>query len=710
FLAFTEEGVQPVTLQQTAVYRRGDTRWLLAPPLEEFWGEWQTKRIDNFTYAYPLRDEKILSQLTNDLHDLLDEICPALPEVNCKPEKTVHIRFSSDPESLLEAADPASLYQSNLRLEWPTPTLVGLPIDDEGYQALLFAYEAKLVAALISDSLAYECCEHAPVFQAIMNYQLSELGLAEWPVDQKVQQEVANTGAQAQMLFQFWNSTEFSMLNSEDSYMLFSFVDFLLKQQVATETPVWLLDKVNESASYQSWLGNLAAGAPSSIDLIISRDWWFFTLTQSEVLTNATQPISLPAQDLLVGCVDDDLYDGNGQTRLMRYLTNSEGWQEEYAYTGLAFFNPLPNDDGVVLQLIDVTEEQNWQTMLVRDGRSLDVMNLQDVYSISLGQMDPNGRFLLSYFGTEDESLPRPLLIDTESCQESGCSSEHLSQTPFWSPDGRQMLLTDMSLFDSGQYTVDGRIIWLNSESFNQVSPIWLREAAAAADEAVKIDDGASPFWITNELFGYIRPVPASNVPSFQEVVIVSTADRDPKVVVETVAIGEALPDSARGNTLIFRYAIAHPTNPDLLLLMASTQTDNSYLFQVNWVTQEVELLFPMDLSRGEHSLGFSPDGRFLVATGTVQQETQFSRQGTLFGALLVYDFETGELKSHLTNTDIFFPAFSFDWSLDGNWLAYARDNNVIGLLAPAYDYQRMISHNNGNCTSLSWINPLPSD
>ena len=127
-------------------------------------------------------------------------------------------------------------------------------------------------------------------------------------------------------------------------------------------------------------------------------------------------------------------------------------------------------------------------------------------------------------------------------------------------------------------------------------------------------------------------------------------------------------------------------------------------------MTQEVELLFPMDLSRGEHSLGFSPDGRFLVATGTVQQETQFSRQGTLFGALLVYDFETGELKSHLTNTDIFFPAFSFDWSLDGNWLAYARDNNVIGLLAPAYDYQRMISHNNGNCTSLSWINPLPSD
>ena len=36
---FRQEGTtETIVLQQTAVFRRGDSRWLLAPPLEEFWG------------------------------------------------------------------------------------------------------------------------------------------------------------------------------------------------------------------------------------------------------------------------------------------------------------------------------------------------------------------------------------------------------------------------------------------------------------------------------------------------------------------------------------------------------------------------------------------------------------------------------------------------------------------------------------------------
>ena len=384
---------------------------------------------------------------------------------------------------------------------------------------------------------------------------------------------------------------------------------------------------------------------------------------------------------------------------------------EELSYDGLAFFNPLPHDDGVVLQQIEVSEGQYWQTILWRNGTGIEIMNIEDAYSISLGQMDPNGRFLLSYFGSEeDESVPVPLLIDMESCQNGNCNSTSLGQTPHWSPNGQQMLLTDLNLFESGQFMVDGRIVALDPEGFNQVTAIWLRSAAANPEDAIKIDEGISPFWITDELFGYIRPVSPSSVPSFQEVVLVSTTDLEPQTVIETIAVREAVPENNRSNALIFRYAIAHPTNPNLFILMASTQADDSYLFQVNRLTHEVELLFPLDLSRGEHSLGFSPDGRYLVATGAIQQETPSINNRAFFGVLHLYNLENGEHRTILTNSEYFVPAFNFDWSLDGNWLAFARDNNVIGFLAPDYDYQQMVVHDGDTCISLAWVNPLPSD
>ncbi len=716
FLAFTDDGMQPVTLQQTAVYRRGENRWLLAPPLEDFWGEWQTEKRDNINFIYPKRDEEVVSRLVDDLPALLEDVCADLSELNCSPDVTIQVRFDTDPESLLESADPANLYKANLRLDLPTPTLVGLPINNDGYQALRNAYAAKLVAALISNSVAYECCSHASMFQAIMIYQLSELGLTSWPVTQEVQQSLANSGVHTEMLFPYWNETDFSLINDENSQQLFGFVDFLLKQYVASATPLRLMSQLNTSSrAYQTWLISLSPKGESissaSAD-IISRDWWFYALTQSETLATSAQPISLPAQDLQVGCLNSDTFEEIPETTIYRFNLGTESWVEELTYEGIAFFNPLPHDDGIVLQQIDVSEDQYWQTLLWRNGTGVEIMNVENAYSISLGQMDPNGRFLLSYFGNaENESLPEPLLIDMESCQVGNCNSISLGKTPYWSPNGQQMLLTDQHVFNSGQYTADGRIISLNPESYNQVSAIWLRSAAANEDEAIKIDEGISPFWITDNLFGYIRPVAPSSLPSFQEVVVMSTADLVPEAVIDTIAVQAALPETNRRSGLVFRYAIAHPTDPDLFLLMASTQVNDGYLFQVNRRTKEVDLLFPLDLSRGEHSLGFSPDGRYLVATGAIQQDIPSGiNNNSLFGVLHLYNLETGEHRTILTNTDTFFPAFTFDWSLDGNWLAFARDNHVIGLLAPDYNYQQMFIHEENNCTSLSWVNPLPND
>ncbi len=714
FLAFTGDGLEKVMLQQTAVYRRGETRWLLAPPMEEFWGDWQTEEQDNITFIYPLRDAETVSRLSQDLAELITEICEELPELNCSKETTIQIRFDTNPESLLEAADPANLYEANLRLDLPAPTLVGLPVDNEGYQGLLHAYGAKLAAALISHSVAYECCEHAPLFQAAMLYQLSELGLAHWPVDQQMQQTLANDGVHAEMIFQFWNSDDFSLIGQENNQRLFGFVDFLLEQFLPSKAPLWLLEEVNTTVSYQSWLVTLSGESVGTLDTV-SRAWWFYSFTQSEVLTNSSQPISLPAQDLQVGCTN--VAAQAEETTLYRYRLADESWEKELDYSGLAFFNPVPNDDGVVLQLVQLSEEQFWQTFLWRNGESTEIMNMGHVYSISLGQMDPNGRFLLSYFGNEtDESLPEPLLIDINSCMDGGCSSIRPGQTPHWSPNGQQMLLSDNHIFDSGQYFVDGRVITLYLEGADVSSTLWLRQLHENAEDAVLIGEGAAPFWITNELFGYIQTIKSGTEaghprPTDQQIVVASVDSLEPQPVVDTVALQEKLPTDSPSGPLLIRYALAHPTNENLLLVMASSQPSAGYIFQVDRRAGEIKLLFPIDLSRGEHTLGFSPDGRFLVATGAMRQSLAPGEDtSSPFGALHLYDLESGEHQTILTNTEFFFPSFMFDWSLDGNWLAFARDNNVITFLAPAHDYQTMIVHEQGTCTSLAWINPLPTD
>lgn len=711
FLALTEDGLETVTLQQTAVYRRGESRWLLSPPLEDFWGEWQTEELENLTVVYPERDTAVMVELIPMLQQLLADTCATLPELACRDP--LRIRFDTDPESLLEVADPANLYDENLRLNLPTPTLVGLPIGKDGYEALRIAYGKNVVSALIGHSLAYNCCRHAPVYQAILTYQLSELGLSEWPMTPEMYAQLAADGVYTDVLFPYWGSQDFADLQDENGRYLFAFVDFLVQRQMS---PVVLIQSMDSRQNFSSWLGEVSESflAPSLMAnpaQEISRDWWFFTMSQSEMLASAEQPIPLPAQDLQIICTDNlDFSMDLQESQLFRYELGSETWQEEYTSLGMAFFNPLPRDNGVILQLVQATEDQYWETLWWHNGEATQVVTAEDVLSISLGQMDPNGRFLLTYTGLEEDMLPASQLVDVDGCQEGSCDSTAMEGTPHWSPNGHLMLLTDTTLFESPQYMVDGRIITLSPNTPNQVTNLWLRETQAAPDERLKVGEGISPFWLTDTRFGFIRSVPQTYLPTSQELVVMQLDDLEPQPVLQTAALQAELPESNRRNPLLMRYALAHPTNPDLVFIMAATQADDSYIFQVDVTTAEVSLLLQLDLSRGEHSLGFSPDGRFLVATGSWWPETS-PRDGTaLFGVLNLVDLETGDQRSILTNNLVYFPSFTFDWSLDGNWLAFIRDDNVIGLIAPAYDYQQMIFQDAGLCTSLAWINPLPSD
>ncbi|VAW30240.1 hypothetical protein MNBD_CHLOROFLEXI01-1708 [hydrothermal vent metagenome] len=293
------------------------------------------------------------------------------------------------------------------------------------------------------------------------------------------------------------------------------------------------------------------------------------------------------------------------------------------------------------------------------------------------------------------------------------CSSTEVGATLIWSPDGKQSILSEQTLFlGSTTFMVDGRILLLNPGDNDEPLPLQLSDTVGSLEKRIDIGLGIAPFWITNDLFGFIQPASGADRLSDQALVLMSPDELQAEVTATTADLREQIPEDNLRNGLFMRYAIAHPTNPDLLLVMASFQTrnrlSNGFLFQLNRQTGAIELLFELDLVVGLHTLGFSPDGHFLITTDSWLQESIYDDNIFPFGRLYVYDFETAEHQTILTNNNAFFPAFIFDWSADGNWLAINRGRNMIDLIAPAYNYQQTVIHQAGDCALLAWVNPIP--
>ncbi len=190
---------QTVTLRQTAVYRSGPDRWLLAPPDASFWGDTLVIQGARLTVAYPARDTAVARRLAIDLDDKLAEACRFI--LDCPPRLRLMLNLTTNPEALYhsnrrpyaqsEEAISATfageytmplLLPTSGGLSLPAPTLVGLPQDEAAYQALARGYAARLLSAYIVESLGWRCCQQAEFLQAALDWQMAQVGLRPRPL------------------------------------------------------------------------------------------------------------------------------------------------------------------------------------------------------------------------------------------------------------------------------------------------------------------------------------------------------------------------------------------------------------------------------------------------------------------------------------------------------------------------------------------------
>jgi hypothetical protein len=148
-----------VRLQQTFYYERNgaDGRWLLAPaPVATSAQGWITDRQQWLSLIYPAEDEAIGRRLAIELDLMLQRLCRETV-VDCPSGALIQLRLDREPESLLLLAENyrqvhfrTSPRRLDLRL--PGPGLVGLPVDEAGYEALYRGYAGWLAAVLVHDA------------------------------------------------------------------------------------------------------------------------------------------------------------------------------------------------------------------------------------------------------------------------------------------------------------------------------------------------------------------------------------------------------------------------------------------------------------------------------------------------------------------------------------------------------------------------------
>ncbi|HET7090726.1 MAG TPA: hypothetical protein VFL17_18995, partial [Anaerolineae bacterium] len=74
---------ETVRLRQIAIYRFEKGQWLLAPPEDEFWGDWLTHEGRWLTLVYPESDAEFGRRLASDLDAVLEGLCAAQIGIGC---------------------------------------------------------------------------------------------------------------------------------------------------------------------------------------------------------------------------------------------------------------------------------------------------------------------------------------------------------------------------------------------------------------------------------------------------------------------------------------------------------------------------------------------------------------------------------------------------------------------------------------------------
>lgn len=666
---------QTVRLQQTAIYRRGGGRWLRADPLDEFWGELKATNRPYLTVQFNARDQVMATRLANDLNAQLATLCQTMAEDLCDEDFRIRLLFTRNPNRFFTMSDleETITLDEEERLRLPSPTLVGTPLDEAGYEAILRGYARPLLALAIARLTNYECCEHGMVFRAFLEKALSRLDIQSWPLTSEAynQLEIAALPDPALRLWRF-DSLESRL--TEDRLFLYAFVDFLT-ESYAPEVAVlqWQAALAN-LPDYWEWLQSLAG--PVEDQRVFQTQWMGFIKQQ---IQDQLLPLELPAGKVQLSCITN-----TGQTTLYEYRPQLNEWQAA-AYSA----NLLePVRDGYVYE--DLVNRG--RTLFFVQGDKTAIITTTTTTTNSLGTSFslsypflqilnghlPQNQFHFVSYRPNNNGAVQNWLVNLDECTNGVCNPRPVSGIPVWSPDEQHILfynelfsgdkITNIQLADS-----NGQVI--GAVGFGQY-PIWL-DNSHYAYFSYNLEDIQQEILTADLYIGHINgesPQPAFTYADLQN--LIPTISDEQRYL---MFFGQARPgDHQEISILVF------PWNE-------FTGEPHVYVITLQWDEGWQELTTSYIAWDGLSVVipTYSPDGEFELFINVDDVDSGI--------ILTIRNLTTGEEQVVLDlSEESFFSSFPV-WTEDSRWLMYANSNELL-FVAPQEGYEWRVPHAFSQC------------
>lgn len=415
----------------------------------------------------------------------------------------------------------------------------------------------------------------------------------------------------------------------------------------------------------------------------------------STLRNNFELPTPLPEQQITALC-----FPARGEgLALFSYNPTADVWTEQPVSRRYSTLEPLPEDSGLILRAgFPGVEMARLELVLRRHGKETPLFNE--------GTTELSARLVDIPVNTESESVLLSAiqgstgrttyrLLPFESCAGGACDVLDLQGFPLWSPSGGRTLVlvgSELYLGDSSGKPIDF------------------------------IDRAFSPFWLTSDTFGYIRlRGNALDESPEMELVLGRAVSNDLRPLIKSAELLRQIDGNLTGGFRI-RYVVADPNDPNRLFLAGTPIADGGNHFYIialslsgdiitlspETALSRVEVLLSLDgLPVGDQSTltptGYppfvlTPDGRWLTVV-------RFADPVTNTWELYLHNVARQETKVITLNYPAYPAPFPFyDWSADGKWLLLI-DDGFLRLVAPDYDYERIITHEYVACRYPAWVN-----
>ncbi len=683
---------ETVQLVQTAVYRQGPNRWLLSPPDAAYWGD--TRRIEGqyVNLFYPERDKDIAQALLLSLDAKIGQLCAQLPDVDCPNEYKVVVELTTDPGALARLSlIPAVTDAERRHLILPTPTLVGLPQDQTGEQALFRGYGQLVVGAVLTDLWDYDCCEQtSALYFSLLGDALRRLGLRPWPGEVGGGLPVLDYDLLLEeVLPLLFNNASFWYETADEGVLVMpeTRADILIAfaQEELGLTAKELAASLNTamfSQTFGDWLHTMSHTNLSTKEL---ENAWIGFVYDNSSLGQQELPAPLPEQDIELLCH----IGGEERMAFYRYnLADGSTQLEQPLNREVNVMVALPDDDGLAVWEAGFNDELT-SMFLWRDGRKTAVS--WDATNDAPGPVplraDPSGTKLL--LAPAEDGRVNYGLLDVAGCLDSDCQLDTLEGYPTWSPDLAHMILLKTGDFRAHMARARGELVLTDG----------------LGEEIEIIGAGASPFWLDNDRYGYVLDAGEGRRNTVLSGKVGEAGLND---ILLTVA--DLTRDTEDSSLRLLDFVAVHPEMPDHLIIVTMDLESDEELFEwwkggqpgatlfvYDWEAKETVLMqsFANDVALNR-SYRFSPNGRFLLfGEGAEYRPTR----------LHLLDISTGESKLIATQSK-FFDSIEWytDFSLDGEWLLVV-DNGFLQLLYPGSGYERLIIPSTDQCETAVWVN-----